>query len=252
MKPEDPLSPLMAVIPARGGSKGIPGKNLRPFVGRPLIAQTIRFAQGCPGIHRTVVSTDSPHIAEVARAHGGDVPFLRPAELARDESPMWPVVRHALDEVERQEGRTMGGVLLLDPTSPGRLHEDILGARAKLEADPNADGVVGVSEPDFNPIWHGVTEREGWMEDLYREAKTFERRQDVPTVYRINASLYLFRRAFVKREVQSWRRGRLKVFVIPESRSIHIDTLDQFERAEALVRAGLIRLPWLEGEVVRR
>src|SRR5690348_16189824 len=82
---------VLAVIPARGGSKGLPGKNIRPFAGLPLIAHTIHYAQSCPEITRAIVSTDSPQIAEVAKEHGGDVPFLRPSELADDKTSLWPV-----------------------------------------------------------------------------------------------------------------------------------------------------------------
>src|SRR5215218_3886475 len=95
--------PILAIIPARGGSKGLPGKNIRPLAGLPLIAHSLRLAAMCPEITRCVVSTDDPAIADVARAHGGDVPFIRPRELAGDDTPMMPVLQHALSEVERAE-----------------------------------------------------------------------------------------------------------------------------------------------------
>ena len=93
---------MLAVIPARGGSKGLPGKNIRQFAGLPLIVHSIRMAELCREIDDCVVSTDSEEIAEVARKYGAKVPFLRPAELARDDTPMWPVLQHALHEMERQ------------------------------------------------------------------------------------------------------------------------------------------------------
>ena len=96
---------IVAVIPARGGSKGLPGKNIRPLAGLPLIVHSIRLAQLCPAITRTIVSTDAANIAQVAREAGAEAPFLRPAELAGDGTPMWPVLRHALDFVEKEEGR---------------------------------------------------------------------------------------------------------------------------------------------------
>ena len=147
-----PLDPCLAIIPARGGSKGLPGKNIRPLCGLPLIAHSISCAKLVPRIARTIVSTDSEEIADVARMHGGDVPFLRPAELAGDNTPTMPVLVHALGELERRDGRVYNSVLLLEPTSPGRLPEDLDAAFRVLDADPAADGAVGCSQPSFSPL----------------------------------------------------------------------------------------------------
>src|SRR3989338_1333883 len=97
----NPGKKILAVIPARGGSKGLPGKNIRSFAGLPLIAHSILFARMCPEIERTIVSTDSAGIRDVALRYDADIPFLRPAPLAQDDTPMWPVLRHALAETER-------------------------------------------------------------------------------------------------------------------------------------------------------
>lgn len=237
---------VLAVIPARGGSKGLKEKNLRSLCGLPLIGHSIRLARLCPEITRTIVSTDSDQIAETAREFGADVPFMRPNELARDETPMWPVLQHALEAIEEQDGKKYDTLLLLDPTAPCRLPEDIAGAVAKLIHNPAADGIIGVSEPDFNPIWHCVVEKEGWMSDLVPEGSFFTRRQDVPTVYRINSSLYLWRASFIRKSSGNWRGdGKHLLYEVPDSRAVHIDTLDQFERAALLIREGLIKLPWL-------
>lgn len=237
---------LLAVIPARGGSKALPGKNTRPFLGLPLIAHTILFARLCPEISRCIVSTDSAEIADVARQFGADVPFLRPADLAQDDTPMWPVLRHALAYVEQYDGLPYNMLLLLDPTSPAREPSDISGALERLRKGTTADGIIGVSRPYFNPIWTCVVEREGWMADLIDEGSTFDRRQDVPLVYRINGSVYIWRTEFVRRQKQSWRRtGRHLIYEIPESRATSIDTGEEFERAELLVKSGVISLPWL-------
>ncbi|MBI3011676.1 MAG: acylneuraminate cytidylyltransferase family protein [Candidatus Omnitrophica bacterium] len=243
---------VLAVIPARGGSKGLPGKNVRLFAGLPLIAHSIRCAKMCSQIDRCVVSTDSADIAAVARQHGGEAPFLRPPELARDESPIWPVLQHALGAVEESERAAYAFVVLLDPTSPSREPSDVAEALRRLRATPAADGIIGVSRPEFNPIWHCVVERTGWMADLIEAGARYERRQDVPTVYRINGSLYLWRAEFVRRCEQPWRRsGRHLLYEIPEARAMSIDTVEEFGRAETLVNAGLIRLPWLDGSLVR-
>ncbi|MBI3332854.1 MAG: acylneuraminate cytidylyltransferase family protein [Candidatus Omnitrophica bacterium] len=241
---------ILAVIPARGGSKGLPGKNVRLFAGLPLLAHSILFARACPEIDRSIVSTDSPEIAKVARDFGAEVPFPRPPELARDESPLWPVLRHALSALEGA-GPPYDGLLLLDPTSPARDPKDLQPFIRRLKESPEADGIISVSRPIFNPIWHCVLERNGWMENLMDEAVRFDRRQDVPPVYRIDGSLYLWRTRFVRREADSWRRGgRHLLYEIPESRAMSIDDLDQFERAELLVRSGKIPFPWMEGAPV--
>lgn len=238
-----PSRPLLAVIPARGGSKGLPGKNVRPLAGMPLIAHSIACARLSPEVDRCIVSTDSQDIADIAAASGGVVPFLRPPDLARDDAPILPVLRHALREMERLDGRRYESLLLLDPTSPTRLPEDIAQAVATLDADRMCDGVIGVSQPEFNPYWHCVVERDQYMADLMPGASSYERRQDVPLAYRINGSLYLWRRDFLL-ECANWRQGRLRLHVIPESRAVSIDDLETFNRLDLLVRAGLIRLPW--------
>lgn len=238
---------LLAVIAARGGSKGLPGKNIRPLAGLPLIAHTVEFAKLCPQITRTIVTTDSAEIAAVARAHGADVPFLRPAELAKDETPMWPVIRHALAEAEK-DGSRYDDVLLIDPTTPCRLPEDIKGALDLLAARPEADGIIGVSQPEFNPLWNLWMVKDGWMETVNPDSGKYTRRQDAPTVYRVNASLYVWRAAFVRARETTWRGGKILPYELPDWRCIHIDDVHEFERAELFIKAGFLKLPWLESK----
>lgn len=235
----------LAVIPARGGSKGLPGKNIRPLMGLPLIAHSIGLADLCPEITRTVISTDSEEIASVARAHGGDVPFLRPAELARADTPMWPVLQHALEELERLEGEPYDLLMLLDPTSPTRLPEDVRAAVKRLSAS-DADGIIAVSKPEFNPMWHTVVEKDGLMSDWLPDSAGIMRRQDAPEIYRINGLLYVWRAAFVRRAA-TWRgAGRHLMLEVPDERAVSIDDLAQFRKAEALARGGILPMPWLD------
>lgn len=240
---------MLAVIPARGGSKGLAGKNIRPLAGLPLIAHSIALAKLCPQITRLVVSTDAEDIAAVARHFGAEAPFMRPAELAQDDTPMWPVLRHALQTIEQDENRQYDFLLLLDPTSPGRLPEDIAGALKKLQTQSKAAGIIGVSQPEFNPIWHCVVEENGWMKNLIDAARKYNRRQDIPAVYRINASLYIWRADFVRR-ARAWRQAPQLIYEIPEARAVHIDDLHGFEMAELMIHHGLIKLPWLAGNAV--
>lgn len=242
---------VLGVIPARGGSRGLPGKNVRLFAGLPLIAHSILFAKRCPQISRCVVSTEAQEIAAVASRFGAEVPFVRPADLAADETPLWAVVRHALAWADGEGDGPYEYLVLLDPTSPAREPHDLTEALRRLEAAPQADGILAVSRPDFNPVWHCVIERDGWMADLLPQGAGFSRRQDAPVVYRINGALYVWRTAFVRSQPLSWRaHGQHLLLEIPERRAMSIDTQDEFERAEALVKGGIVPLPWLQPAAV--
>ena len=242
---------LLAVIPARGGSRGLPGKNIRLFAGVPLIAHSIMYAGLCRDIDRVIVTTDSEEIAGVAKTFGAEVPFLRPQELAQHDTPMWPVLRHALKVVEELDGKRYQWVLLLDPTSPAREPVDLSEALERLRHSPSADGIVSVSRPPFNPIWHCVVERDGVMADLFDDGGHYHRRQDVPVVYRINGVLYLWRADFVRTQQSDWRRqGKHLLYEIPDMRGISIDDLSGFQQAELLVKEGLIQFAWLQSKSV--
>ena len=239
---------VLAVIPARGGSKGLPGKNVRELAGLPLICHSIKAAALCPGITRCIVSTDDPEIAEVARTHGGDVPFLRPDRLATDWTPMGPVMQHALETVEQQEGSTYDVFVLLDPTSPSRIPQQIAEAISQLHESPDLDGVISVSEPTFQPTWVGVRETtpSGPVERYYAEGRGVTRRQDTGRFLRINGNFYVWRADFVRRLQVSWfDEGRHGMYEIPEPQAFSIDDEYEFRLIEALLGAGLLDLPWL-------
>lgn len=244
-KPSEPK--ILAVIPARGGSKGLPGKNIRPLMGKPLIAHTILLASTLGPNVRTIVSTDDAGIAAVAREAGGEVPFLRPAELASDTAPMSVVLRHALQTMEVMDRTTYDFLLLLDPTSPTRLASDIADAVERLATNPQLDGVISVSEPTFNPTWVGVkprTESGHVLQRYFDEGTGIIRRQDVPRFLRINGSFYVWRAEYIHRLETSWfDEGTHGYVEIPESRSFSIDDEGEFLLLEAAVKAGLAPLP---------
>ncbi|WP_256796020.1 acylneuraminate cytidylyltransferase family protein [Terrabacter sp. Ter38] len=241
---------VLAVIPARGGSKGLPGKNIRPMWGVPLIAHSIRAAGLTAEVTRCVVTTDSAEIADVVRAHGGEAPFLRPVDLAADDTPMAPVVRHALEWVERDEGASYDAVLLLDPTSPARVPSQLAEAVRRLATTPALDGVISVSEPTFNPVWVGVRpdgSRDGALSRYFEAGTGVTRRQDVGRFLRINGNFYLWRADFVRRLESSWfDEGTHEGLEIPEAQAFSIDDEYEFRLIEALIGAGLITLPWLD------
>lgn len=240
------LHPLLTVIPARGGSKGLPDKNIRSLSGIPLIGHSILCAKMCSELDRVIVSSDDDKIISIAREFDVDIPFKRPAELAEDNSSMIDVIKHALLKMEEIDSLRYEAVLLLDPTSPGRMPQDITQAIEKLKNNPNADGIVGVSVPEFNPIWHSVIEENGFMKSLISDAVKYTRRQDVPIVYRINASLYIWRRDYLLSCKDNWIGGKHLIYEIPETRAIHIDELFEFKHAEVLLQSGLISFPWMK------
>jgi CMP-N,N'-diacetyllegionaminic acid synthase len=234
---------VLAVIPARGGSKGLPRKNIRPLAGLPLIIHSVRLAARCEGVTRCVLSTDSDEIADVGRAHGADVPFIRPAELARDDTPMMPVLRHALAAIEALEQQRYDVLLLLDPTSPFRTTSDVSAALELITSRAEIDGVVACSKPTFNPFWVGVVEGEGGLlQPAFDTAQRYTRRQDVPRFLRINGALYAWRRDFVATGPDAWTAGRHLALEIPETRAASIDTIEEFALAELFVREGIVAL----------
>lgn len=243
---------ILAVIPARGGSKGLPGKNIRPLFGLPLIAHSIKAAALTPQITRCVVSTDSDQIASVARQFDGEAPFVRPAELAGDSAPMAPVVRHALEWVEQDEGQPYDAVLLLDPTSPARVPAQLAEAAERLMSNDDLDGVISISEPTFNPLWVGVrpsdvSDPSAPLSRFFDAGTGVTRRQDAERFQRINGNFYLWRSDFVRELENSWfDEGRHAGFEIPEAQAFSIDDEYEFRLIEALIVAGIIRLPWLD------
>lgn len=235
----------LAVIPARAGSKGCPGKNARLLAGLPLLVHSLACSRLCPGLDRTIVSTDDPALADLARRHGGEVPFLRPAELAGDEVPMWPVLRHALAWVEQAEGRTYDLLVLLDPTSPTRLPEDV--AQVMAAAEGQADAALTVSMPHFSPYWHLYLEDErGFGKKLIATEREITRRQECPPTYFINGLAYAWRTEFVRSQPDTWVHGRIRLVPVPVCRAVSIDTPEDFAWTERLLTSGLVPLPWLE------
>jgi len=220
----------IATICARGGSKGLPRKNVMPFAGKPLIAHSIEQALACPLIEGVYVSTDDDEIAEVALKFGAQVPYRRPAELATDQSAKIPAIEHLVAHLERQ-GEGIGTVVDLQPTSPLRSQED-LAAAIRLGSD--AELVVSVTEPSHNPYYSLVEVQD---DGTLRVSKTAQivRRQDMPVVYGLNGSIYVWRRdALAKAVRDGFWSVPIKPSVMPRERSVDIDDALDFEWAQWL------------------
>lgn len=222
---------MIAIIPARGGSKGLPGKNIRPLLGKPLIAYAIESALGARSIDRVVVSTDDPEIAAVARRFGGEVPFMRPAELATDTAAAVDNYIYTVDRLARESGSTIDSFAVLLPTAPLRTSEDVDKA-VEMFVARNADSVVSYT-PEAHPVrWHKYLNPDGSFVDILGDS--LANRQDIRTSYYPNGAVYVFRTALIRE--RKYYSDRSYAYVMPRSRSIDIDTLDDFEFAEFLMR----------------
>lgn len=241
MKPVPPK--VLAVIPARGGSKGVPRKNLRAVCGRPLIAYTIETALAArPLFHRVIVSTDDEEIATVAEREGAEAPFLRPAELAGDRVPMLPVLQHAVRFVEQQDAMRLDWVCLLQPTAPFRTVAD-LQAALRLGESGGCDSVISVvqvfaTHPALMKRIEG-----GRLLPYCVEEKEGTRRQDYqPPAYMRNGAIYLTRRDVLLEENSIWGRS-IRPYVMPPERSVGVDSELDLKLAEIMLQERLAGLP---------
>ena len=219
---------LLALIPARGGSKGIPRKNIRPFCGKPLLQWSIDVALSSPSVDRLVVSTDDPEIAEVARAGGAEVPFLRPLELATDTTPGIAPVLHALQLLPE-----VSEVLLLQPTSPLRQVDDVE-AIVALHRQAGHDAVVSVVPSSKHPAWMFSLSSGQVLEPLVAHSDVACRQQLSPA-YALNGALYLASRTVLERE-RSFLTPDTMGYVMPPERSVDIDSALDWQWGEFLMQ----------------
>jgi CMP-N,N'-diacetyllegionaminic acid synthase len=224
---------LLALIPARGGSKGIPRKNIRSFCGKPLLQWTIDVALSAPSVDRIVVSTEDPEIAEVALSVGAEVPFLRPAELAADYSPGIAPVLHALEQLPM-----VSDVLLLQPTSPLRLVDDVEAILALLRQTRQHSAVSVTPSSKHPSLMYGLSPQHQ-LEPLLVVPKV-ACRQQLPPAYTLNGALYLASRSFLERE-RSFLTEETLGYLMPLERSVDIDTPLDWQFAEFLMAQHMLR-----------
>lgn len=213
---------ILCTICARGGSKGVPNKNIRDVDSKPLIAHTIEHALSWDRQTDVVVSTDSEAIAEVARNHGATVPFMRPAELATDTAAKLPVIKHAVTEAEQALESTYTHIVDLDATAPLRNVEDVENCFQAV-VDSDAHNAYTVTEADKNPYFNMIEVDDAGYASLSKtQDSDVVRRQDAPPVYEMNASVYVFERQFLM-NTDSVHGDRTKISVMPPERSVDID-----------------------------
>lgn len=221
----------ICVICARGGSKGLPNKNIRPLLGKPLIAWTIEQATACKLFESVAISSDSRLILQAARAAGADVLVDRPMELAADDASVLPAILHCLNTAEAGAGREFETIVFLQVTSPTRSVDDIRNAVA-LFYETHADAVVSGQEAKGSPYFNLVEmSPDGCVHLSKRLDRPVIRRQEAPACFQLNGSIYVWRRsAFCAAPAVLYPRTRL--LVMPAERSIDIDTEFDFTLAE--------------------
>lgn len=227
---------ILCTICARGGSKGVPKKNIRALHGKPLIAYTIELALACPQISRVAVSTDSVEIAEIAKEFGAEVPYIRPAHLATDESSKLPAIQHLVRHYIEEMKFVPDYIVDLDPTSPLRIMEDVKQCIDLIINDTECDSVITGYKSNKNPYFNMVElDNSGFAFLSKKPEGEVLRRQDAPVVYAMNASVYAWKTdiLFQREDIIS---GRTKFIEMPEDRSIDIDSEIDFKLVELIMK----------------
>ena len=225
---------LVAFIFARGGSKGLPGKNIRLLNGKPLISLAIEQAKAVKLIKRVIVSTDSEEIGEVSREYGAEVPFIRPPELAKDNSPEWMAWRHGLAYLQEMEGKLPDVMISVPATAPLRSSLDIENCiNEYIKGD--TDAVITITDAHRNPYFNMVkTNSDGTVGLVNPVQSNIEHRQDAPEVFDMATVCYVLNPKFVFSH-KSVFEGRVKAVYVPPERAIDIDTMLDFKIAEYLI-----------------
>ncbi len=231
---------VIAIIPARGGSKGLPRKNLRLLGNKTLVGHAIDVYRSSKWIDRVILSSDDKEIMSVAKSHGAEVPFTRPAELATDHSPEWHTWQHLLQTLYKEEPYALFDALVcVPPTSPLRNVEDV-DACIELLMETDADIVITVRESDRNPYFNMIKiDSNGYAELASTSKQTIHRRQDAPQIYDITTVAYAARPQFVL-NASSIFEGKVKTVKVPRHRALDIDTELDLQFAEFLLKSANI------------
>ncbi|SFB30274.1 acylneuraminate cytidylyltransferase family protein [Algoriphagus aquimarinus] len=226
---------ILATICCRGGSKGVPNKNLRLMHGIPLIGHTIVQAQQSELIADLIISTDSQQIADTAKEFGAKVPFMRPDDLASDSASKWPVFIHALEFYEKEYGVEVEYLVDLDVTVPLKTPLDIDGAIQLALDNPSTEVVITGYEPERNPYFNMMEIREDGLAEIVKKSeKPIVRRQDAPDVYSLSPAAFVIKKSALY-NYPHWSKAPCRIFPIPRERAIDIDSLLDFELVEFLM-----------------
>ena len=227
---------ILAIIPARGGSKSVPKKNIRNLNGKPLIAYTIEAAKRIEEkFHKIIVSADDEEIAEVAKHYGADVPFIRPSNLAEDKTPTYPVLQHAVNFVEKDDGINIDLIMLLQPTAPFRTTEDMLNC-LNLSQTSNTDSVISVVQVfSYHPILMKKIENNRLTHFSIEEKEGTPRQLYEPPAYMRNGAIYITKRNNLIEQNSIWGNS-ITPYVMPQERSYNIDDEIDFITSEMMMK----------------
>lgn len=237
------MNNILGLIPARGGSKGIPGKNIYPLAGKPLLAYTCEAACHSKQLGRVILSTDSQEIADVGAQYGVEVPFLRPERYAQDDTPSIDVVLHTLEWLQKNEKWTPEAVVLLQPTSPLRKSEHINQALELFHAH-EAETVVSVVKVPHRFSPYTIQKlQDGLLYDFWEKEVSFNRyrRQDIPELYARNGPAVLITRTKVLQQSKIFYGNKVIPYIMEEKNSIDIDDIFDLQLAEFMLTAGETR-----------
>lgn len=226
---------MLAIIPARGGSKGLPGKNIKDLKGKPLIAYTIEAARASKYITRVVISTDDNEIAKVAVEYGAECPFIRPAELATDTARAIDAYKYTLDRIEQERGDIINDFIVLQPTSPLRTVDDIDKA-IELFQEKNADSVISYCAEHHPVIWHKYIDEEGKFENIFEGR--INNRQEERVSYYPNGAIYIFKRDVINSG--QYYTANSYAYRMDRNRSVDIDTIEDFEYVMFLMQKDVV------------
>ena len=227
---------ILGLIPARGGSKGLPRKNIKPLLGKPLIAWTIEQALASKYLDRVVVSTDDKEIADISKKYGAEVPFMRPKELAEDNAKGIDVVLHAIDWLKENDKRKQYDlIMLLQSTSPLRTTEDIDKAIELLFLLKEAKAIVSVCEVDHHSLWVNTLPDDRCMKDFIKPKIMNKNRQELPKFYRLNGAIYIAYCNYLQKR-KSFFGKETFAYIMPREKSIDIDDKIDFKLVEILIK----------------
>jgi len=225
---------FLAVIPARIGSKRLAKKNILDLSGKPLVAWTIESAVKSKYLDEVVVSTDSEDVALVAKKYGAKVPFLRPLEFSTDTASTYSVAKHCIDFYDKELRKKFDYIILLQPTSPLRKHNEIDNAIEYL-IKKQADAVISVTEVDHSPMWVNTLPSSLSMKNFTNEKKLNNRSQDIEKFYRPNGSIYIVDMKMLKKYESFYIKENIYAYIMDRMTSIDIDDLIDFKLVEVLV-----------------
>jgi len=222
---------MIAIIPARSGSKGLPNKNIKPLNGIPLIAHTILCAQRAKSINQIIISTDSKIIADICLEYGADVPFLRPEHLSTDQSHAIDAYIYTIEQLEKQLNNAIDNFIVLQPTSPLRRPEDIDKA-IELFFKMSADSVISYTKEHHPIYWHKNICKDLRFENIFPEV--IKNRQELRETFFPNGSIYIYKTEIIKQRRHYTNNSY--AYIMPRNLSIDIDTIDDFEFAEYILQ----------------